>query len=682
MPRADLLALTLDDLTVLSNRGLVKRAQRELESAEFTYQYAESDDGTVTLRWSDDFDCTLPANRVICDRHCTCTATTICRHLIRSVLAYQRQFAVLTADPLPAAQPDNDTSVDPSNQPWNPGEISDSDLAQHFKATQLKQLQRQFDTNQVIELMCGIKPTARLHSSGHTLRFLVPGDLRYTYCDCAAPAPCSHVPLAIWAFRQLQPGQKSGIISTETLTEPAPIALLDDIEAALCELIKTGLRGLSDALFGRLQRLEQHCRSAVLIWPAEILVELLQECDRYRQRDARFSSSHVVELIGELCIRMDAIRNATVAVPQRFIRGTQNDRVTELGAARLIGLGCGVQTHQQNIRLTSYFQDTDSGAVMAFSRNFTDVPSTQAEPPKEFWQFAQTKVLKQTSMEQIGAGQLLLKSGKRSPDFQLLPGRSQIIINPQTFQWESLRAPLLVDNFADLQDRLRLLPPSSLSPRRQTETLQVFSVHRVKSVDFCVVEQAVVTELEDSVGNEAKLFFPYHHRAHLGVDTLISSLTQMTPLFIAGNVYLKLNQVVIIPISLVFQADVSRILLQPWIHSNRTLISTVDRVSNLTQASFNSSRLSIERYFSYCLEVVSEIILVGTENNGDRAINLLQNLYKIGLKIGLTNLLDPIKQIILQSDQDAHPSFYDQTLVEYTMLKLMLILRLSQDYLC
>ena len=54
MPRADLLALTLDDLNVLSNRGLVKRAQRELESEEFTCQSAESDDGTVTLpvvRW-------------------------------------------------------------------------------------------------------------------------------------------------------------------------------------------------------------------------------------------------------------------------------------------------------------------------------------------------------------------------------------------------------------------------------------------------------------------------------------------------------------------------------------------------------------------------------------------------------------------------------------------------------
>ena len=36
MPRPDLLALSPDDLAVLTNRGTVKRAQRELESGEVT----------------------------------------------------------------------------------------------------------------------------------------------------------------------------------------------------------------------------------------------------------------------------------------------------------------------------------------------------------------------------------------------------------------------------------------------------------------------------------------------------------------------------------------------------------------------------------------------------------------------------------------------------------------------
>jgi hypothetical protein len=678
MPRADLLALTLDDLTVLSNRGLVKRAQRELESEEFNCRFAESSDGTVTFQWSDGFDCTLPADSVIGDRHCTCTATTLCRHLIRSVLAYQRQSGLRSTEDLKQSEPGSAARPTPSNQSWNPGEIPDTELAQYFKAAQLKQLQRQFDTNQVIELMGGSKPTARLHSSGHTIRFLVPGDLRYTYCDCAAPAPCSHVPLAIWAFRQLQPHQKSGIISTEAQTEVAPLELLDDIEAALCELIKTGLKGLSDSLLGRLQRLEQRCRKAVLIWPAEILVELMQECDRYRQRDARFSPIHVVELMGELCIRMDAIRSTTGAVPQLFIRGTQNDRVTDLGAARLIGLGCEVQTQQQNVCLTSYFQDTDSGTVMAFSRNFIDAPSPHAEPLKEFWQLAQTKVLKQTSMEQVGAGQLLIKSAKRSPDFQLLPGRSQIIINPQTFQWEGLRAPLLVENFPELQHLLKLRPPRSLSPRRQTETLYVFAVHRVKSVEFCAVEQAVIAEIEDQGGHKVSMYFPYNNRARLGAEALMASLTQMSLVFMAGNVRLKSNQIVVVPISLVFLSKGNRVFLQPWIHPNDDSIYNYGEVNRKDSIGLYSA-LTTEKYLSDFLETLSDIVLTGIEKIDSHSINQLKNIYNAGLKLGFQNFLNCLKQILLLLSGKSS-DLNEKNLLESKILELILILRVSQDY--
>jgi hypothetical protein len=672
MPRPDLLALTLDDLTVLSNRGLVKRAQRELESAEFTYQFTESDNGTITLQWSDGFDCILPVDSVISDRDCTCTATTICRHLLRSILAYQQQFTSPATDTHESVGL-GDTSLPLTNPSWNPGDISDTELAQHFKATQLKQLQRQFESSQVIELTGGPKPTARLHSSSHIVRFLVPRDLRYTYCDCAAPAPCSHIPLAIWAFRKLKSGETSGIISTETDPAPVTIPLLDDLEAALHELLKVGLRGLPDALLGRLQRLEQQCRSEVLIWPAEILVEILQECDRYRQRDARFSPNHLIELIGELCIRMDAIRNPTGAVPQLFIRGTKNDRTTELGAARLIGLGCGVQTHQQNLCLTSYFQDTDSGAVMAFSRHFTDLSANQAQPRKEFWQLAQAKVIKQTSMEQLGAGQLLIKGGKRSPDFQLLPRRSQLIINPQTFQWESLRAPLLVENYAELQAHLSLLPPSSLSPRRQTEALQVLVVHQVKSVKFCAVEQAVIATIVDLVGHEAILFFPYHQRAHSGVDALLANLTTLHPIFVTGIVRLKLNQIVITPISIVFQSNDTRILLQPWIHANNQSVHPSEVEDRFIEKDINSSPALIERYLDRWFEALSEILISGTEHNKTRMITTLENLCHDKPHAGFTILLKPWTEVTSQQNGTA---------MEAKLLELALILRLSQDYLC
>ena len=93
MARADLLALSADDLAALTNRGTVKRAQREVEENEFTAELAEDADGIVTARWSDGVECRLPAGVVLRDAHCSCAAAGLCRHLVRTVLAYQAQAA-------------------------------------------------------------------------------------------------------------------------------------------------------------------------------------------------------------------------------------------------------------------------------------------------------------------------------------------------------------------------------------------------------------------------------------------------------------------------------------------------------------------------------------------------------------------------------------------------------------
>src|ERR1044072_310498 len=93
MPRDDLLHIAPDDLAALTNRGTVKRAQRELENKGVAGELSEAADGTVTAKWSDGVTCTLPGGKTISDARCTCPATELCRHVVRTVLAYQRRNA-------------------------------------------------------------------------------------------------------------------------------------------------------------------------------------------------------------------------------------------------------------------------------------------------------------------------------------------------------------------------------------------------------------------------------------------------------------------------------------------------------------------------------------------------------------------------------------------------------------
>src|SRR5262249_7816299 len=157
--------------------------------------------------------------------------------------------------------------------------------------------------------------------------------------------------------RLLDPGQASGLISTRPISLPVPLPLLDDLEAALVEFAGAGVAGSGQALLDRLRRMESRCRSECLVWPAEILAELVRQCEAYAGHDARFSPPRVAELAGELCARSDAIRHDTGAVPQLFVRGSSADQATEVGSARLIGLGCGARLRRGGVELAAYLQD-------------------------------------------------------------------------------------------------------------------------------------------------------------------------------------------------------------------------------------------------------------------------------------------------------------------------------------
>ncbi|BAS58433.1 transposase [Leptolyngbya boryana NIES-2135] len=601
MSRTDLLALTTDDLTLLTNRGIVNRAKRELE--QFTVEIIEKND-FVRLKWSDSVECTFPNGEPVSDRQCNCSANTICRHLIRSILAYQQS-----------------NSFTP--QPWNPGSISDEELTNHFTPSQLQRLKQQFETDQVIEVRSSTKPIAYLHSLGHTLRFLVPHDLRYTHCDCSEPSPCQHVPLAIWAFRQLH-DQTSAIISTETdLTTPTQ--LLDDIESVLETLLQRGLNNLTSSLLSKLQRCEQHCRQSNLIWFAEILVELLEQCDRYQNRDARFSPHEVIALIAELCIRSDALRSNTGKVPRLFIAGTQRDRTTAIGTARLIGLGCGVQLKQNSTTLTSYFQDANTGMLTAFS--------TESDAPDSFSDLAQKPVLKQHTFTELGSGQLLIQSAKRSPDFRLLPGRSPLSLNPQSFQWSQLRSPLLVEDFSELSAHLQLLPPADLRPRHLTENLYVLAIDKVTSVEFSSIEQAVTATLWDAQQNAIRLNFPYHDRAQAGTEALLTQLTQEPLRFVSGHIRSG-HQLTISPIGLVFEDS----FLQPWIaeHASESAL-----IANSTPTELDP----IETYLESVLNAIADLLLIGIEQSNSQTLQTWREINEISHKLGfqtLTATIDPI----------------------------------------
>ncbi|MFI0445702.1 hypothetical protein [Actinomadura sp. 6N118] len=104
MTRSDLLALTPESLAALANRGLVKRATKDVDSGGGPDLVVEAD-GTVRGRLPDGTETVLPAGAGLEAASCTCAATGTCRHRIAVILTYQRDHAARSQTASPEAAP-------------------------------------------------------------------------------------------------------------------------------------------------------------------------------------------------------------------------------------------------------------------------------------------------------------------------------------------------------------------------------------------------------------------------------------------------------------------------------------------------------------------------------------------------------------------------------------------------
>jgi hypothetical protein len=667
MPRADLLALSDDDLAALTNRGTVKRARRDLEAGECSGEVVDSD-GTITARWSDGIECCLPAGAALASARCSCRAVGTCRHLVRTVLAYQQQAAAAPADTPPVPL-----------EPWDPGSLTDDDLVRHYRPAAWGKIQARFKEGVLVELLRSTKPTARFHLPACTVRFLVPGDPRYCRCDCADPAPCPHVPLAVWAFRQLPVDRRAGIVANGAPAAAIPGELLDGIENVCLDLTEHGVSGAPAGWIDRLTRLEKQCEDADLVWPADVLGELAQLQHRYAEHDARFVPERVADLVGELLIRTDAGRADTGALPQPLIRGTSSDRPVELGASQLVGLGCVVRPARHSAELVVYLHDIKSGSVVALMKDYADHPDPD-RPQRVFADLAQGTPFsgggtRGLSFMALGCGQLLLRGGKRTASFQLQPGRAQASVQPQTFGWEELQAPTLVGEFAELEARLNSLPPTVLRPRRVCEDFHVCTVAGVEHVRFDAPSQCVTAVLVDGRGRRALLVHPYTTRGRAGAEALLRRLSTAPNLrFVAGSVRRAAGGLVIHPASLVWQEDSGRGALQPWIDRG------VPEAEGESSGPAHEPQLDPPtEYLRQLQSALADLLLLGLQRADVQVGRRWQEIRKHGEAVGFGRLVERVSALADALEQKGHTLTWDVRRAGQRMLELLVLVRLATD---
>ena len=263
MTRTDLLALTPDSLAALANRGLVKRATKDLDAGNVP-ELDVGGDGTVTGTYPDGVRSVLPGGGGLEGASCSCAATGVCRHQVGLVLAYQRAHQRGgAAEEGPAAQspagggsaaaerPEGDPAVSspatcgpaasgtaastpegpgpgastaatsgrdgaaaparpsaeaaqrPPFTDWSPGAYDDEALARVLGERVLTAARRTFRNGYAarVHRPTPADPVAAVELPTCTVRFLVPHEFGYVHTDAVAAMRGEVIVLAVWAFR-------------------------------------------------------------------------------------------------------------------------------------------------------------------------------------------------------------------------------------------------------------------------------------------------------------------------------------------------------------------------------------------------------------------------------------------------------------------------------------------------
>ncbi|WP_017863166.1 hypothetical protein [Leptospira santarosai] len=622
--RQDILSLSLQELEILTSKGTVNRALKDIESG-IKSEWKETENGNIEVVWEDSVVCVLPESVSIQEADCTCLSTGVCRHIVRTVVAYQKR----TADYKPDVT-------------WNPGNVTDENLRSFITASSFAKAKSIFDSGVVVELDRTGVPFAKIHGIG-TVHFPVPNDIRYARADCKGALADQAIVIAVLAFRITYEEKK--LVSTNVQGTDVSSQITDRADEIFTEMALFGLQGVGEYLKDRLSQLERSCIEEGLIWPADILSELKEEYSKYVAHDSLFDPDQIVYLLGEWFVRMDALKSDQGEVPSLIISGDTKIYSSELISRSLTGLGSGIRVLKKGLAIRSYFADSKSEEILLYE-HFLEDPFEET--------IGNIPVLKGVSLLDFGKSSIVSSSIKKTAAGRL-QFSNKAVLNPQAFHFDSLSAKIVSEDFHKTIRIISEKPPRSLGPRWAAENFYVFKIEGFDNFHFDTVLQRFHLEIADKNGSTADVYLPYFGRAKNGLENLKHALDDSVLHYVCGTASVVTGRLQIRPISFVIEQNGNRKMLQPYLdpksESSGSNFQILDRPPRETDP--------LKEYINELKYALSESYLVGLKQyyKTNHWQQLIQKSETLGLKKISTLLGSAIDSVQTTNTNCASPIF-------------------------
>ncbi|MFD0410757.1 hypothetical protein [Kitasatospora sp. NPDC127116] len=552
--RADLLALDTDTLAALANRGLVKRAAREVAAGDGPVPDLDPN-GTLRGSCPDGNSVVLPPGTGLDGGSCTCGAPGVCRHRIALVLAHQ-QAAADDADaappgprPGPAASGSPGTPDTPAPAPaWSPGALDDEALTAAVGARAVAAARRTLERGYAARLHHARpddpQPVAELAAC--TVRFPVPGELGFAVTDAAQDRRGEMIALAVWAFRAAD-GRPAVTLGGRPEPDAGIPPVLDAALGLARELLLDGAVHAGPVLTADLHRVRDELADRSLHWPAGLVADLIGQLDAYAARSADHRPEELALLLAELHARHRAA--ARPGASRSEVLGVRETAETPLRRIRLTALGCRIRGTATTRSAEVYLAHPAAGTVLVLRRGW-DVPA-DGRPPTGHALAARR--IAGHRLDALAAGNVVSESAVRSAARELRLGRGRTAattVTPVGGSWTDLPAPLLL---TDLDAHLRTLegrPPRLIRPRIAAESLHVVRLSAVEGVRYDAAEQRLEAAVRDAAGNPATLAATYDPACPGSLDALAAALGSGAVTHVSATLRRAAGRTVLEPVAL------------------------------------------------------------------------------------------------------------------------------------
>ena len=296
---------TIDDdyLVGLSNKGTLKRAYKDLDTAEISAEYGESS-AAVTVSGE---TCTIV--NPIGDSKCSCPSRSVCRHIITAVLWLKSNSSSEASET--ETSPEHEEKKEPDKA------LIDELSSYSLKALQ-KTMKKTYYTAFALKAEKGTLPdieetsviSVNFPEENISVRLINP--LEYSTCTCHSKELCKHKAAAILAWQIKH--EKVSLEDVKADKENASKINVEDVHSIarytkdfLSKLLSDGLVRASDNLIDETESAAVMCHNARIADCEKMMREISNRLGGYINRSPEFNAGLLFSLIMENIILLDKI---------------------------------------------------------------------------------------------------------------------------------------------------------------------------------------------------------------------------------------------------------------------------------------------------------------------------------------------------------------------------------------